>query len=133
MFLDTTQTHHQCKVGMASHDEDYENCLVFRPSAKNIFEPVPAQKVKMMQSYQNTISIVLNATTMWLIPNDGKHSMTELITLDKGSIEILSHVTKVECDFSTVLILHPFRLLNFVNEKKDVIPLFLKRHNFFSC
>ena len=95
---------------MALYDGDYENCLVFRQSTKNSFEPAPAQKVKMMQSSNyngGLISIVLNATTMWLIPHEysGMNSGTQLITLEKGSIDVLSLITKVTANPKIVALL----------------------------
>ena len=91
---------------MASHDGDYENCLVFRQSTKNSFEPAPAQKVKMMHSSNydgSLISIVLNATTMWLIHTDAVNSATQLITLEKGCIDVLSLITKVTAILRSLL------------------------------
>ena len=91
---------------MALYDGDYENCLVFRQSTKNSFEPAPAQKVKMMQSSAGLISIVLNATTMWLIPAhdfSGMNTATQLITLEKGSIDVLSLITKVTAILRSLL------------------------------
>jgi hypothetical protein len=47
----------------------------------------------------------LNDTTLWIVGGDN-HShdtlkSTEFIKLDKGSVDLLSHFTKVKCDSLT--------------------------------
>ena len=84
------------KEGMSLHDKDYENCLVYQPSKQNYFTPA-LKKIPMMREYHYPISVLLNATTMWVIGNSpGTAGSSDLITLEKGSVVLISHFSRNE-------------------------------------
>ena len=86
------------KVGMTLHDIDYANCLVYQPSKQNYFTPA-LQKIPMMRQYHAPKSVLLNATTMWVLGNsysDADAGSSELITLEKGSVVLISHFSRNE-------------------------------------
>ena len=80
---------------MSLFDTDYTNCLVFQPSKQNYFTPA-LQKIPMTRHYI-PLSVVLNATTMWVIGNGPMDAgSSDLITLEKGSVVLISHFPKNE-------------------------------------
>ena len=84
------------KEGMSLHDNDYANCLVYQPSKQNYFTPA-LKKIPMMREYHYPISVLLNATTMWVIGNSpGTAGSSDLITLEKGSVVLISHFSRNE-------------------------------------
>ena len=84
------------KEGMSLHDTDYANCLVYQPSKQNYFTPA-LRKIPMMREYHYTLSVLLNATTMWVIGDSPETAgLSDLITLEKGSVALISHFSRNE-------------------------------------